>query len=94
MAASLELPSELEILTDVIVPDSPDLPRESAEWLLSLKFSDKQQSRIAQLLEKGNRGELLPAEHEALDRFRRIGMMLNLLRAKAELSLAQDSPGP
>jgi len=87
MSAALEYPSELEILSDVIVPDSSELPRESAKWLLTLKFSAKQQARFTLLLEKGNRGELKPAELEALDRFRRIGMMLNLLHAKAELSL-------
>lgn len=91
MSVAAEYPSELDILTDVIVPSSPDLSRERAEWLLTLRFSQTQQSRVEQLLDKGNRGELSPAELEELGRFRRIGMMLNLLRAKAELSLGQAS---
>jgi len=89
----VESPTELEILSDVIAPDSADLTRDRAEWLLTLKLPEKHQSRVAQLLEKGNRGELKPSEHVELDRFRRIGLLLNLLRAKAELSLGQPTAG-
>ncbi|MEX2177039.1 MAG: hypothetical protein WD872_21935 [Pirellulaceae bacterium] len=92
MSIAAPYSSESAILTDVILPDVPDLPREHAQWLLSLSFNDQQQHRILELADRGNRGELTEDEHQELDRFRRIGMMLNLAQAKARLSLQQANP--
>lgn len=92
MPATVEYASEASILSDVIAPDRPSFTRELAQWLTTLRFTEHQRSRIVELADKGNRGELTPPEHEELDRFRRIGMLLNLLQSKAELSLRQPSP--
>jgi len=87
MAAAIECPSEAEILSNVLDVNEPTLGREHAQWLLTLKFTDQQRSRIVELADKGNRGELTEQEHVELDRYRRIGMLINLLQAKAHLSL-------
>jgi hypothetical protein len=93
MSATAEIDSEVAILSEVIQPEAPDLTAAHARWLLSLRFKERQQARIAELGEKANEGALNSDEKEELDRFLRVGMFLNLLRAKAELSLQQSSPG-
>jgi hypothetical protein len=91
MFASVEYSTDAAILGEVFLPEEPTLARQHAEWLKSLKFTDRQQARMVELADKGNRGELTPAELEEMDRFCRIGMMLNLLQAKAELSLREST---
>ena len=92
MSATVGYASDAAILGEVFLPDRPTLARQHAEWLLTLEFNARQKSRIIELGEKANRGELKPSEQEELDRFIRVGMMLNLLKAKAELSLRQTTP--
>ena len=93
MSATAEKGSEVEILSEVIHPDAPDLAVAHARWLLSLRFTEKQEIRMTELGDKANEGSLGAREEDELDRFLRVGMFLNLLRAKAELSLRQVSAG-
>jgi hypothetical protein len=87
MATAVESPSELEILSDVLDLDHPTFGPDLARWLLGLKFKEWQRARMMELADKGNRGELSVAEQAELDRYRRAGMLINLLQARAHLSL-------
>jgi hypothetical protein len=83
--------TETEILADVIHPDSGDLSREVAETLLLWRFTDRASARMTQLAERNNQGTITPAERDELDKYLRVGSLVNLLQAKARLSLASPS---
>lgn len=83
--------TEADILSDIIAPDQPTLPEASAREILALRFSQQATQRMNDLAEKNRRGELLSVERELLDKYQRVGNFLNLLQAKARLSLARVS---
>lgn len=92
MSAAVEFASDSAILGEVFLADDWSLARQHAEWLLTRDFTQKQKQRIVELNEKSEGLGLNAEEQEELDRFLRIGMMLNLLRSKAELTLRQAGP--
>ncbi len=79
--------SEADILADVIVPHQGNMPPEAARLILDWKFSDDASERMRTLLEKNNRGLLADMELAELDKYRRVGMLVDLLHAKAHASL-------
>ena len=82
--------SELDILADAISPDLGDMSAEVARSILSWKFSDRAISQMRSLLDRNNKGELTPSEHEELEQYRRIGMLIDLVQAKARISLKRS----
>jgi hypothetical protein len=93
MIASALPASELEILAQVVGPGEPTLRAELARSILDMKFTEEAQAAIRGLLDKGNRGALSDAERAALDRYLRVGQFIDLLQAKARLSLKSDTVG-
>jgi hypothetical protein len=87
MIASALPSSELEVLSQVIAPDEPRLEAELARSILGMRFTAEAEATIRMLLEKNNRGELSALERDALDRYLRVGQFIDLLHAKARLSL-------
>ena len=79
--------TEADILNDVIASEEPGLPPEAARALLDLRFKDSARSRIGELLQANNRGELSASYRGELDKYLRVGQLLDLLQAKARLSL-------
>jgi hypothetical protein len=63
------------------------LSADAAKSLLQLAFSKNATRRIRQLLQKNNKGTISAAERITLDRYLRVGQFLDLLQAKARLSL-------
>jgi hypothetical protein len=84
--------TEADILTEVIHPDRPDLPAEFARIVLDMKFSSAANERMNELAEKNRLGTLTAAEHADLEKYLRVGNFLNLLQAKARLSLKGSEP--
>jgi hypothetical protein len=84
--------SEAEILSQIVAPDQPGLPSEVARTILNLRFGPEALQRIEELAEKNRRGTLTPAEWALLERYRRVGNFLNLLQAKARVSLTHVGP--
>jgi hypothetical protein len=80
--------TDADILNEVVAPERPGLPAEAARCFLSLRFSDSARERIRQLLEANNRGDVTAEERAELDKFLRVGQFLDLLQAKARVSLA------
>jgi len=87
MNATLES-SEAAILDRVFRPDAGGWTRAGAEAILSVGFSETDRERMADLLEKAKAGELLPEEATALENYRHIGRLLELMKSKARRSLA------
>ena len=79
--------TEADILQDVFSPDEGDFSAEAARALLNLRFSDQMKNRIRQLLAANNREEISDLEKGDLDKFFRVGQLLDLLQAKARISL-------
>jgi hypothetical protein len=79
--------TEADILAQVIAPDQSDLSPEAAKALLRLKFNRQATAQIRRLLAKNNKGIINAAERIALEKYLRVGQLLDLLRAKAQLSL-------
>ncbi len=83
--------TELDIMARVIGPRDPNLPAAAAQAILALRFDDADVCRMNELAEKNNQGSLSPLESAVLDRYLRVGQFLDLLQAKARLSLKNHS---
>ena len=83
-----ELPNhEAAILSRVIQPDHDGLDQAAARALLKLEFTADDRQRIHELAVKNQADELTAAERRELDDYLRVGRLLDLLGAKARLSL-------
>jgi hypothetical protein len=80
--------TEADILAQVIMPDRPDLSPDAARAIIGLRFGPEAIERMNHLAEKNRQGTLTPAEQADLDKYLRVGNFLNLIQAKARLSLA------
>jgi hypothetical protein len=83
--------TEADILSEVVSPNRPGISPEFARSILELRFSDRASKRIRRLLEKNNKGSISEAERSELDKFLRVGQFLDLMQAKATLSLRESS---
>jgi hypothetical protein len=90
MSAQLES-SEAAILSRVIQPDSADWSPAAAEAILRIGFNETDREHMTALLEKAIAGELTNDESEALEHYRHIGKLLELMKSRARRSL-QTSP--
>lgn len=91
METLLQEPSEADILGQVIAPDQPTLSKPSAQAIIDLRFNNQAVSRMNELAEKNRQGLLTANEQTELENYQRVGNFLNLLQAKARLSLARTS---
>jgi hypothetical protein len=77
------------ILARVIRPEESDLPPEAAKAFLSFAFSQRDRARMSELSAKNQDGTLTEADRIELDSYLQVGMILDLLQAKARLTLSQ-----
>jgi hypothetical protein len=83
-----DLPNnEAAILARVIQPEHDDLPPAAARALLKLAFNAEDRERMHELAVKNQGGKLTVAEQKELNGYLRVGRLLDLLGAKARLSL-------
>jgi hypothetical protein len=80
-----------DILTRVLRPESGDLPPEVARYLLGLHLDQHDRDRMEALWVKANRGTLTADETKELDSYLDVTLSLDILRAKARLSLKSQS---
>jgi hypothetical protein len=83
-----------EILDEVIQPIEPSFPPEFASVMLRLRLSDSAQERIRDLLSRNNAGNLDAADKTALENYLLVGQFLDLLQAKARVSLKGHAASP
>jgi hypothetical protein len=86
MNAQLES-SEAAILSRVIQPDAGDWPEAAAEAILRMGFNETDREQMTALLEKAKAGELSNEESDALEHYRHISKLLELMKSRARRSL-------
>ena len=79
--------TETEIWIRVIQPAKGDLSPEAAREWLRLRLSSVDVERVRALSQKADEGTLTLDEERELDAFLNVGSVLELLKAKARLSL-------
>jgi len=89
--ATLTKDYDAEILTRVILPESPTMSPDAARELLKLKFSAGDQQRMAELAGKARAGTLSIEEECEAAGFERVSSLLGLLKSKARRSLQNGS---
>lgn len=80
--------SEAEIFADAIGASDGDLAPELARSILRWKFSRQTQAKITKLAQRNQNGRITDIERLELERFQRVGTLIDLMQAKARLSLA------
>ena len=84
----MHLPNnEDAILARVIQPDRDDFPLAAARVLLKLEVGSDDRQRMHELAVKNQEGKLSSTERKELDGYLRIGRLIDLLSARARLSL-------
>jgi hypothetical protein len=86
MSSELEN-SEAAILNRVIQPESGDWPQAAAKAILGMGFHETDREQMIALLEKAKQGDLSNEEAEALENYRHIGKLLELMKSRARGSL-------
>jgi len=79
--------TESDILSDVIAANRGDLSPEVAKSVLKWKFKAAAVRRINKIADRNRKGTITDAEREQLQRYLRVGSLVNLIQAKARLSL-------
>jgi hypothetical protein len=82
--------SEAEILVEAIAPRRGNMSTAVAESVLKWKLSARALQRMKTLLNRNASGKLTTTESAELDGFRRVGLLLDLVHAKAQLSLQRS----
>ncbi len=90
MSRSSEPLTEADILSDIVAPGEPTLNREFARAVLSVRFNDSATEKIRELLQKNSAGTITAAEKADLEKYMRVGQFLDLMHAKARLSLSHN----
>lgn len=79
----------VEILTRTIQPAEGNLPIEAARSILNFRLSPTDWERVNELAARARAGTLTAEERAELDEYERITCLLELMQAKARLSLKQ-----
>jgi hypothetical protein len=90
MNAALEN-SEAAILNRLFRPGDGGWSRAAAEAVLSLGFDEADRSRMSELLEKAKAGSLTDEEGHALESYRHVGRLLELMKSRARHSLTKEA---
>jgi hypothetical protein len=80
-----------EIVQRVLHPERGDLSVEVARYFLSLHLEQRDRDRMEELGLKANRGTLSPDETKELNSYLDVCLSLDILHAKARLSLKAQS---
>lgn len=83
--------TETDIWIRAIQPERGDLSPEAAREWLRLRLSNADMERVRQLSQKADDGALTQDEERELDTYLTVGSVLELLQAKARLSLRKLS---
>jgi hypothetical protein len=84
--------TEAEIWDRTVEPQNGDLPPEAARAWLKLQLSPGDRERVNELSAKARADTLSDGEERELDGYLNVGRALELLKAKARLSLRHGPP--
>jgi hypothetical protein len=79
--------TEAAIITRMIHPETADLPDDAAQALLRLRFDQTDLDRMHELAVKNQDDALTTAEKAELESYLRVSYFIDLMHAKARLSL-------
>jgi hypothetical protein len=82
--------TEVAILSRAILPENGDLSVEAARAILAFKLDPRDQERVNNLAQRNQNDELTIDERQELDRYRHAGLVLDLMRSKARLTLRRS----
>jgi len=79
--------SEIAIWRRVLEPGKPTFSADAARSILALDFRPNDREQMQELAAKARAGTLSPDEQSAIDNYEKVGHLLSLLKAKAQVSL-------
>ena len=83
--AETQTVTEADLLADVLFPAG--ISAEAARSILEWRFPDRAARRMRTLLNRNNKGVLTQAEETELEKYRSVGLLLDLLQVKARVAL-------
>ena len=84
--------TDAAIITRMIHPEKADLPNDAAQALLQLfRFDQTDLDRMHELAVKNQDDALTPAEKAELESYLRVSYFVDLMHAKARLSLKKHN---
>jgi hypothetical protein len=78
---------EVRILARILGNENGQLPKDLARYILTLGFSDRDKSRMHDLVVRNQDDALTPAEKEEMHAFGKAGDLLAILKSKARRTL-------
>jgi hypothetical protein len=83
--------SEAAILARLIEIGQEELPRGAAEYLLSIRFGERDAARMNELSELARQGKLTEAEQLELDSYLHVGNLLAVMQSKGRRALERSA---
>jgi len=83
--------SEAAILARLIQIEQGELPRGAAEYLLSIRFGDRDTARMNELSELARQGKLNSEEQAELDSYIHVGNLLAVMQSKGRRALQRSA---
>jgi hypothetical protein len=87
---SITRSTEAAALSRMIHPEKDDLPDEAAQALLRMRLDSQDLDRMHDLVTRNQDDALTPAEKEELEGYLRISLFVDLMHAKARISLQKN----
>ena len=85
--ATVHETDETAILGRALAAENTTLSVDAARSILAIELSQVDKMHLRQLVERSQAGELSSADEAALDCYRRVGRILELMKSKARISL-------
>lgn len=86
--------TEAAILARLIQIEQEELSRGAAEFLLSLRFDDRDTARMNELSELARQGKLSSEEQAELDSYLHVGNLLAVVQSKSRRALLRGINSP
>ena len=83
--------TEAAILARLIQTEKDELPRGAAEYLLSIRFGERDTGRMNELSELARQGKLTIGEQAELDSYIHVGNLLAVMQSKARRALQRSA---
>jgi hypothetical protein len=92
MSSQITSPNtEAAILARLIQIGQEELPRGAAEYLLSIRFDERDTARMNELSESARQGKLSADEQAELDSYLHVGNLLATMQARARRALQSSA---
>jgi len=92
MSSQITSPNtEAAILARLIQIGQEELPRGAAEYLLSIRFGDRDTARMNEWSELARQGELTNEEQAELDSYLHVGNLLAVMQSKGRQALQRST---